>query len=172
MEDNLLNNENVTQEVQENDSQYLIDTINEMKQNMVSKEKYDRLVAENKGLADALKTGQQVTLVEPEKEVDIDELRAELYGGSRSKTMPNIEYVQKTLQLRQALIDKGEPDPFMPNGHEYQYDQRDQDTANLIADTLQQCLDRAQGDNNVFTAEFLRNMKDDNPLKNLRGQRK
>lgn len=172
MEDNLLNNENVTQETQENDSQYLIDTINEMKQNMVSKEKYDRLVAENKGLADALKTGQQVTLVEPEKEVDIDELRAELYGGSRSKTMPNIEYVQKTLQLRQALIDKGEPDPFMPNGHEYQYDQRDQDTANLIADTLQQCLDRAQGDNNVFTAEFLRNMKDDNPLKNLRGQRK
>lgn len=172
MEDNLLNNENVTQEVQENDSQYLIDTINEMKQTMVSKEKYDRLVAENKGLADALKTGQQVTLVEPEKEVDIDELRAELYGGSRSKTMPNIEYVQKTLQLRQALIDKGEPDPFMPNGHEYQYDQRDQDTANLIADTLQQCLDRAQGDNNVFTAEFLRNMKDDNPLKNLRGQRK
>lgn len=172
MEDNLLNNENVTQEVQENDSQYLIDTINAMKQNMVSKEKYDRLVAENKGLADALKTGQQVTLVEPEKEVDIDELRAELYGGSRSKTMPNIEYVQKTLQLRQALIDKGEPDPFMPNGHEYQYDQRDQDTANLIADTLQQCLDRAQGDNNVFTAEFLRNMKDDNPLKNLRGQKK
>lgn len=172
MEDNLLNNENVTQEVQENDSQYLIDTINEMKQNMVSKEKYDRLVAENKGLADALKTGQQVTLVEPKEEVNIDELRSELYGGSRSKTMPNIEYVQKTLQLRQALIDKGEPDPFMPNGHEYQYDQRDQDTANLIADTLQQCLDRAQGDNNVFTAEFLRNMKDDNPLKNLRGQRK
>ena len=172
MEDNLLNNENVTQEVQENDSQYLIDTINEMKQNMVSKEKYDRLVEENKGLANALKTGQQVTLVEPKEEVNIDELRAELYGGSRSKTMPNIEYVQKTLQLRQALIDKGEPDPFMPNGHEYQYDQRDQDTANLIADTLQQCLDRAQGDNNVFTAEFLRNMKDDNPLKNLRGQRK
>ena len=172
MEDNLLNNENVTQEVQENDSQYLIDTINEMKQNMVSKEKYDRLVAENKGLADALKTGQQVTLVEPKEEVNIDELRAELYGGSRSKTMPNIEYVEKTLQLRKALIDKGEPDPFMPNGHEYQYDQRDQDTANLIADTLQQCLDRAQGDNNVFTAEFLRNMKDDNPLKNLRGQRK
>ena len=172
MEDNLLNNENVTQEVQENDSQYLIDTINEMKKTMVSKEKYDRLVAENKGLADALKTGQQVTLVEPKEEVNIDELRAELYGGSRSKTMPNIEYVEKTLQLRKALIDKGEPDPFMPNGHEYQYDQRDQDTANLIADTLQQCLDRAQGDNNVFTAEFLRNMKDDNPLKNLRGQKK
>lgn len=172
MEQNELN-ENVveTNEAQGNDSQYLIDTINEMKRTMVSKEKYDRLAAENKGLADALKTGQQITLVEPEKEVDIDELRAELYGGSRSKTMPNIEYVEKTLQLRNALIERGEPDPFMPNGHDYQFDQRDQETANLIADTLQQCLDRAQGDNNVFTAEFLRNMKDDTPLKNFRGRK-
>jgi hypothetical protein len=172
MEQNELN-ENVveTNDAQVNDSEYLINTIKELKANTVSKEKYDRLVAENKGLADALKTGQQITLVEPEKEVDIDELRAELYGGSRSKTMPNIEYVEKTLQLRKALIERGEPDPFMPNGHDYQYDQRDQETANLIADTLQQCLDRAQGDNNVFTAEFLRNMKDDTPLKNLRGRK-
>lgn len=172
MEQNELN-ENVveTNEAQGNDSEYLINTIKELKANTVSKEKYDRLVAENKGLADALKTGQQVTLVEPEQEVDIDELRSELYGGSRSKTMPNIEYVEKTLQLRNALIERGEPDPFMPNGHDYQYDQRDQETANMIADTLQQCLDRAQGDNNVFTAELMRNMKDDTPLKNLRGRK-
>lgn len=172
MDNEQLTNENVVeQQPQQNDSQYLIDTINELKANTVSKEKYDRLVAENKGLADALKTGGQVTLVNPEEEVDVDELRSELYGGGRSKTMPNIEYVEKTLKLRKALIERGEADPFMPNGHEYQYDQRDQDTANMIADTLQQCLDRAQGDNNVFTAELMRNMKDDTPLKNLRGRK-
>lgn len=173
MDEKILNEQNdvETNEGQLNDSQYLIDTINELKANTVSKEKYDRLVAENKGLADALKTGQQVTLVEPEKEVDVDELRTELYTGARSKTMPNIEYVSKTLQLRQALLDKGEPDPFMPNGHEYQYDQRDQEKANYIAQVFQDCLDRAQGDNDVFTAELMRRTKDDNPLKSLRGQK-
>lgn len=166
----LTNNENVV-ENQQNDNQYLIDTINELKQNTVSKEKYDRLMAENKGLADALRTGQQVTLVEPEKEVDIDELRSELYTGNRSKTMLNIDYVQKMLTLRNALIEKGEADPAMPNGHEYQFDQRDQEKANYIAQVLQECLDRADGDNAVFTAELQRRIKDDNPLKNMRGQK-
>ncbi len=132
-----LTNENVV-ENQQNDNQYLIDTINELKANTVSKEKYDRLMAENKGLADALRTGQQVTLVEPEKEVDIDELRSELYTGNRSKTMLNIDYVKKMLTLRNALIDKGEPDPAMPNGHEYQFDQRDQEKANYIAQVLKE----------------------------------
>ena len=172
MEDKIMtNNENETAVEDVNPYQEYIDTINELKAKSVPKEKYEQLEQEKKGLIEALKNGSQVNVVEPKEEVNIDELRRDLYGNPE-KQMSNLEYVEKTLKLRKALIEKGEPDPFMPNGHEYQYDQRDQDKANYVAQVYQECIDYAQGNDQLFTQELMRRTKDDSPLSNIARNRR
>lgn len=172
MEDKIMtNNENETTVEDVNPYQEYIDTINELKSKSVPKEKYEQLEQEKKCLIEALKNGSQINVVEPKEEVNIDELRRDLYGNPE-KQMSNLEYVEKTLKLRNALIEKGEPDPFMPNGHEYQYDQRDQDKANYVAKVYQECIDYAQGNDQLFTQELMRRTKDDSPLSNIARNRR
>lgn len=161
-------NDNVTEETG-NAYQEYIDTINELKANSVSKEKYDQLVEEKKGLIEALKSGQQIQMVNEEQPVDIEQLRKDLYGDP-DKPISNLEYVEKTLKLRQALIDKGEPDPFLPNGAEYVYDKADADKAAYVAQVFQECIDYADGDEQLFTNELMRRTKDDSPLQKNRGR--
>lgn len=170
MEDNTqVQNDNVTEE-NGNAYQEYIDTINELKANSVSKEKYDQLVEEKKGLIEALKNGQQIQMVNEEPEVNIDELRQELYGDP-DKPMTNLEYVTKTLKLRQAILDKGEMDPFLPNGSEYKYDQSDADKAEYVAKVMQECVDYADGDDQLFTNELMRRTKDDSLLQKQKGRK-
>lgn len=163
-EEERLNNENETQEdTSKNEYQEYIETINELKKNSVSKEKYDQLQAEKKGLIEALKNGGQVKIEEEKEKVDIDQLRKDLYGNP-NKQMSDIEYIDKTLQLRDALIERGERDPFLPNGADYNYSKEDQEKADYIASVYRECLDYAQGDNQAFVNELMRRTKDDSPI--------
>lgn len=146
-----------------NEYQEYIDTINELKKNSVSKEKYDQLKAEKQGLIEALKTGGQVKIEEEKEKVDIDQLRKDLYGNP-NKQMSDIEYIDKTLQLRDALIEKGERDPFLPNGADYNYSKEDQEKADYIASVYRECLEYANGDNQAFINELARRTKDDSPI--------
>lgn len=149
-------NENET-----NEYQTYIDTINDLKANSVSKDKYDQLKQENKSLIDALKNGQQIQ-VEEEVKVDIDELRKELFNTD--KPLTNLEYVSKSLQLRNAILERDGVDIFMPNGKNYKYDSDDQDKADYVAQMFQECIDYANGDSQLFTQELMRRTKDDTPL--------
>lgn len=163
-EEERLNNENETQEdTSKNEYQEYIETINELKKNSVSKEKYDQLVTEKKGLIEALKNGGQVKIEEEKEKVDIDQLRKDLYGNP-NKQMSDIEYIDKTLQLRDALIERGERDPFLPNGADYNYSKEDQEKADYIASVYRECLEYAQGDNQAFMNELMRRTKDDSPI--------
>lgn len=151
-------NENVNET---NEYQTYIDTINDLKANSVSKDKYDQLKQENKSLIDALKNGQQIQ-VEEEVKVDIDELRKELFNTD--KPLTNLEYVSKSLQLRNAILERDGVDIFMPNGKNYKYDSDDQDKADYVAQMFQECIDYANGDSQLFTQELMRRTKDDTPL--------
>lgn len=157
----MIENENVVEnEQQTNEYQEYIDTIADLKANSVSKDKYDQLMAEKKQLIEALKSGQQITEVVEEKPVNIDELRNELYGKPE-QSMSNLEYVTKTLQLRNAIIEAGGDDPFMPNGSGYTYDKADAEKAAYVAQVFQECVDYADGDDQLFTQELMRRTKDD-----------
>ena len=167
MDENLIND---TQNEDGNGNQVYIDTINEIKANSVSKEKYDQLVKERDGLVEALKSGEQVNLVNPEKEVDIDELRNDLYGDP-DKAIPWVEYFEKSLKLRDALIERGEQDPMIPRGSDYEFKQSDEDQINADWEQIREILEYAQGDNQAFINELARRMPDDTPLqKAIRGQ--
>ena len=82
--------------------------------------------------------------------------------------MTNLEYVSKTLKLRDKLIASGEKDPFLPNGAEYQENQADIDKANYIAKIYQECVDYADGDPQLFTNELMRRTANDSPLRNAK----
>lgn len=133
-------------------------TIKELKQNSVEREKYDQLKAENKKLLDAIVNGQEVDLPKQENKRSIDEIRKELFSGE--KDLNNLEFIQDALELRSALIENGEPDPFLPVGNQISPTDSDIAAAEKVANILQDCVDYAEGDSSVFTNELQRRMID------------
>ena len=142
-----------------NDGVDYISAINEMKQNSVSKDQYAKLQMENKKLLDALVSNKQIDVPE-EKPVNVNELRQKLFRNEQG--LSNLEYVDTALQLRKALIERGEADPFLPVGSHTQVDYDMQEKAQSVADVLQECVDFAQGDSGIFTAELQRRTRDTN----------
>lgn len=137
-----------------------ISALNEMKQNSVSREMYDKVCADNKKLLNTLVTGGQLS--EEIQPVNIDECRQKLF--SDNGTISNLEYWDNALKLRQALIDKGERDPFLPYGQNIAPTNEDVATAEKVANVVQECIDYAQGDTTVFTNELQRRTLDTAPM--------
>ena len=135
--------------------------IKELKQNSVDKAKYDALRLENKKLLDAVVNGQTVeNTVKPQ--VDIQALRNELFN---KENQTNLQYVENALKLRNALIEKGEADPFLPHGSKILATDSDVEAANRVAAVLQECVDYAEGDSQIFTNELQRRTVDTGPMR-------
>ena len=139
-------------------NQDYISALNEMKKNTVSKEAYDKLREDNKKLLDTIVSGQSLEQTEVKQEVDVDALRKELFGKSR-RDLSNLEYVDKALQLRKALMEKGEQDPFvMKAGRTSSPEAEDFKKGERVASFLQECVDIADGNDSVFDNEFQRRL--------------
>lgn len=149
-------------EVEDVNKKY-IDAINDLKANSVEKEKYEALEAQNKELLNAvlnggsLKSGPEAVEAKP----DIKQLREDLYGGKT--TLTNLEAAKKTLELRKALMDEGEIDPFVPVGQNISPEPLDFEKAQEVADVLQECIEKSEGDSGVFTNLLQLKMIDANP---------
>ena len=150
MEDEELIN-SVPQQENVNDSIDYIEAIKEIKQNSVDKEAYNKLREENKRLLNSLVNGESVD-VKKEEPVNIDELRDKLFN----KESTNLEYISNALKLREELMKQGKPDPFLPAGKNIIPTEEDIKTADRVAKVLQECVDYADGDSNVFTNELQR----------------
>mgnify|MGYP001624645333 FL=1 len=90
--------------------------------------------------------------VKKEEPVNIDELRDKLFN----KESTNLEYISNALKLREELMKQGKPDPFLPAGKNIIPTEEDIKTADRVAKVLQECVDYADGDSNVFTNELQR----------------
>lgn len=128
--------------------------IEELQKTTVSKESYEKVRAENKRLLDALVKGEKI---EAPVSVSVDELRKKLFGGQE---LTNLDFVDTTLKLRSALIERGEPDPFLPIGDKVKTTADTYEAAQTVAQVLQECVDFAHGDSGIFTAELQRRTKD------------
>ena len=152
--------ENVNVVVEDNTNDY-IDQIKKLKENSVSKDDYDKLRLDNKRLIDALANGTQVEgVVEPKVSAveKINNLRKKLF--SKENGLNNLEYCDTALKLRDALIENGERDPFLPFGHEVVATDSDYESANRVATVMKECIDYADGDSNIFTNELQRRTVD------------
>ena len=145
--------------VEDNTNDY-IDQIKKLKENSVSKDDYNKLKADNKKLIDALANGTQMDVVESKTSAveNINNLRKKLF--SKVSNLNNLEYCDTALQLREALIEKGERDPFLPFGHNVVATDSDYETANRVATVMKECIDYADGDSDIFTNELQRRSVD------------
>ena len=153
-------NENENVVVEDNTNDY-IEQIKKLKESSVSKDDYNKLKADNKKLIDALANGTPIEgKVEPKIDAveNINNLRTKLF--SKGSNLNNLEYCDTALKLRDALIEKGEKDPFLPFGHEVVATDSDYESANRVATVMKECIDYADGDPDIFTNELQRRTVD------------
>lgn len=143
------------------DANSYIEAIKEMKKNSVAKADYERLQAENKELMKALVNGETID-IEPPKVVDVNGLRNEIFDAD--KEMLNLEYVTKALELRDAVIEAGDDDPFLPHGNKIAPTAEDYEAAERVASVFKECVEYADGDSALFTQELMRRTIDVAPL--------
>lgn len=150
----------VTGTVEDNTQDY-ITAIKELKQNSVDRSEYEKLRAENKKLIDAVVNGQpgqeEQVLVRHSKE-QIDDLRNDLFNSPRE--LNNLEFITKAMELREALMENGEPDPFLPVGKQISPTRDDIEGAEKVAQVYKECIEYAEGDSEVFTNELMRRTRD------------
>ena len=134
-----------------------ISAINELKANSVDRSKYESLRAENKRLLESIVNGQTIELGQVQQsKKDIDELRKAVFKDEST----NLEYWTNVLDLRDALIEKGERDPFLPYGQKILPTNEDVECANRVAKVVRECIDYAEGDTEAFTNELQRRTVD------------
>ena len=150
----------VTGTVEDNTQDYLA-AIKELKQNSVDRSEYDKLRAENKKLIDAVvngQSGQEEPVFTKHSKEQIDDLRNELFNSP--KELNNLEYITKAMELREALMENGKPDPFLPVGKQISPTRDDLEGAEKVAQVYKECIDYAEGDSEVFTNELMRRTRD------------
>lgn len=138
----------------ENNEVDYIQAIQDLKANSVPKEQYLKLKQENKKLIQNLVEGTSEVSGAPAPKADVDQLRKDLF--KRDTSMTNLTYIDNALKLREALIERGDKDPFLPWGHQISPTDADISTANKVASILQECVDYADGDASVFQSELQR----------------
>ena len=150
------------QNEQTNEYQTYIDEIQNLRENTVSKDQYEKKCEENRKLIQSLANGTPLPGAEQEPpKPSIDELRKKLANGDQ---LSDLEYVKTVLALRNSLIEKGEQDPFVPQGANVKPEATDWATAQRVADAFQSCVDYADGDSEIFTTELMRITKDSAPI--------
>ena len=150
----------VTGTVEDNTQDYLA-AIKELKEKSVDRSEYDKLRAENKKLIDAVvngQPGQEEPVFTKHSKEQIDDLRNDLFNSP--KELNNLEYITKAMELREALIENGEPDPFLPVGKQISPTRDDLEGAEKVAQVYKECIEYAEGDSEVFTNELMRRTRD------------
>lgn len=138
-----------------------IAAIAELKDKSVPKEQYLKLKEENTKLLKSLINGETLEGVEQPSRTDVAELRKQLYSGEVE--LSDIDYLKKSLELRSALIEQGERDPFLPFGEKITPTNEDIEAAERCAKIVQECIDYANGDNSILINELQRVMIDTGP---------
>ena len=155
-QENLVPNEEASMETD------YVEAIKNLKENSVSKADYDALRLENKKLLQAVVNGQTIEVEPVEPEVDLAQLRKDVFDNPNQT---NLEYVTKVLKLRDAVLEKEGYDVFVPQSSQYSPTQDDIARAQRVAKQFKEMVDIADGNPNVFLNEFQRRVKDDMPIK-------
>ena len=143
--------------------------VKHMRETTVSKEEYDKVVEDKKTLAKALAEGGDVPEVEKqENKPSLEELRKKfLKAGENNLT--NVEFVQTALELREASMEAGEPDPFLPRGLKRKPDNSDYQGAERVATFLKDCVEQSKDedgkpDPDMFNALLKKGIANDSPI--------
>ena len=132
-----------------------IDAAKEVKNRSVSKEEYEKVVADRKKLLDFILEGKEL-----EKEDEANPSTpdvAELKKVFRDPDASNLEIVSASLGIRDAVLKETGKDPFSSS-------ESDAAAAQRVADVFKQCVDEAKGDDEKFTYLLKSRISDDDAV--------
>ena len=133
-----------------------INQINNLRENTVSREEYERIRNDNRELAKALINGTGANIpgiTKPENKPDLDDLRKKLFT---KKSKNDLEYFTNLLALRDGVMADGQPDPFLPINREFRATAQDEADAERIATQIKEAIEYADGDPAVFSNDLRR----------------
>ena len=139
-----------------------IKVIQDLKATTVPKTEHDKLKLQNKQLLDTLVRGETIDTQDEDKRT-IPEIRKKLMGNGPS-SLTNMDFATDSLALRQKVIDSGGVDPFLPYGAKIMPTEEDIAASERVATVLQECIEYADGDRQLFTSELQRRMVDAAPM--------
>jgi hypothetical protein len=129
-------------------------------------EEVERIKNDNRALVEKLLNGEEVT--KEEDTTTIDEL-AEILYGEKCDQLSDIEYIDKTCKLRRKVIKEKGFDPFVGRGKKYVPEPDEAERAENVARVFEECVEYANGDNQLFIQELQRRTVDiPIPFKNRR----
>ena len=132
-------------------TQDYISAINEIKNNSVSKEQYNKLREENKRLLDAYVNGETIEAKAEKVKPDESTLR----NNFLNNPSPNgLEYFKNMMDLRDSIIERTGQDP-MAGDNEAVSLARSEEIANIY----KECIEIANGNSAVFHNELTRRIK-------------
>lgn len=141
------------QENVEQDTNNYIEAIKEMKANSVSKDAYKKLQEENKKLLESLIAGETIEAPKTtvEEKVDLNELRKHL-----DEAESPIDYCKTSLKLHEETLKQLGYNDYLPNGKKIRPTKEDEEKANLFIEQIKECIDYADGDDQLFIQELQR----------------
>lgn len=150
-------NENQNQN-DENSANNYVENLRKLREKSVSREEYERLLNENKVLADAIANCDYSDNSESEPErisdEDIAKLRARVIKPNSHRN--DLEFFEDALELRDAILKNGGGDIFLMSNSDYSPTEADRDEAEAIATSLRECIDFSEGDAKLFENELMR----------------
>lgn len=147
----------VTGEVEEMPNNYADTLINQDKMLKAMAKKLEESEANNKKLSNYVLNGGDIGQPEVEEKESIEELRHKAFDNPHQT---NLEYITNVLKLRERLMEEGQEDPFVASSSQYTPTIVDYADAQGVAQALQEMVDVADGDPNVFLNEYQRRVKD------------
>ena len=148
------------QEIMRNEEEVVDNTdyitaIKELKQNSVSKDKYDALVAEKKELLDALIDGKELSIENSEPQLGSRLEYYKKYKENKFKT--DLEYWENMVNLRKATIKEYGADPCVtgnygltPEGERLEPSYGEAEAIAQQFDTIEEMIKEADGNALVF----------------------
>ncbi len=159
-------NETMEPQVETPDTNY-VKIIQDLKRTTVSRDEYNRVLEDNRMLANALATTpeREEESTDDSAKVATDEevqaLRDKLYNQSCGG-MSNLDSMETILDLRDAVLSRGDRDPFLPTAEDYVETEEDCEDCQIRAAALRQICDYARTaptkiqQNAVFNSELKR----------------
>ena len=129
----------------------LLNEVENLKKNTVSKEEYIKLQEKNKMLMKRIVEGggQQVEAEEP---VDLDKIREKLFVNN-AEGMSKREFWENVLTLRHERLKEG-VDIFLPKGRKTRYTRLDIESANKVDEVISQMLEDTKDNPAYFDVLF------------------
>ena len=139
-----------------------VEALKKLRDTTVPKTEYEKLKGENKRLLDTLVSGGSIDPEDdPGDKRTTEEIREQLF----ERETTNLQYWQNALALRERVMDEGGRDPFLPYAHDYVPTEEDIAASNRVVEAVTMCIERADGDPDIFTNELQRITVDTVPRK-------